>query len=224
MGIAERKEREKTERRQAILDAAQHLFLEEGFEKVSMRNIAEAIEYSPATIYLYFKDKNELLFALQNQAFGQLAQAFESVFTVAQPLERLSAVGHKYLEFAFEHPELFELMFIMTGPMEAVAARGEEKPWASGRAAFQPRGGGDAVRHGCGRVPLPRRRDGGPDDLESGARPGHAVSAPAADDFSRRAPRQPHDRRHEPVHENAAVRSLTFFYPYYEHCAVIYRW
>lgn len=136
MGITERKVREKNERRQAILAAAQHLFNEQGFEKVSMRNIAEAIEYSPATIYLYFKDKNELLFALQNQAFGQLAQAFESVFTIEHPAERLRAVGHKYLEFAFEHPELFELMFIMNGPMEAVAARGETIPWASGRAAF----------------------------------------------------------------------------------------
>lgn len=136
MGIAERKVREKTERRQAILDAAQRLFNEEGFEKVSMRNIAEAIEYSPATIYLYFKDKNELLFALQNQAFGQLAQAFESVFMIEHPAERLRAVGHKYLEFAFEHPELFELMFIMTGPMEAVEACGETTHWASGRAAF----------------------------------------------------------------------------------------
>lgn len=136
MGIAERKEREKTERRQAILAAAQRLFNEQGFEKVSMRNIAEAIEYSPATIYLYFKDKNELLFALQNQAFGQLRQAFESVFTIEHPAERLHALGHQYLKFAMEHPELFELMFIMTGPMEAVHARGEATPWASGRAAF----------------------------------------------------------------------------------------
>ena len=136
MGIAERKERDKTERRQAILDAAQRLFIEQGFEKVSMRNIADAIEYSPATIYLYFKDKNELLFALQNQAFGRLAQEFESVFSIQHPAERLHAIGHKYLGFAFEHPELFELMFIMTGPMDAVAARGEAAPWASGRAAF----------------------------------------------------------------------------------------
>lgn len=136
MGITERKEREKTERRQAILTAAQHLFNEQGFEKVSMRNIAEAIEYSPATIYLYFKDKNELLFALQNQAFGQLRLAFESVFDIKHPAERLEAIGRKYLEFAFEHPELFELMFIMKGPMAAAKARGEEKPWATGRAAF----------------------------------------------------------------------------------------
>ncbi|GAB3573070.1 TetR/AcrR family transcriptional regulator [Hymenobacter daeguensis] len=136
VGITERKEREKTERRQAILAAAQHLFNEQGFEKVSMRNIAEAIEYSPATIYLYFKDKNELLFALQNQAFGQLKHAFDSVFDIEPPAERLKAIGHQYLQFAFEHPELFELMFIMNGPMEAVQARGEAEPWASGRAAF----------------------------------------------------------------------------------------
>ncbi|WP_035563280.1 TetR/AcrR family transcriptional regulator [Hymenobacter sp. IS2118] len=136
MGIAERKERDKTERRQSILDAAQHLFIEQGFEKVSMRNIADAIEYSPATIYLYFKDKNELLFALQNQAFGRLAQEFESVFEIEHPAERLSAIGHKYLTFAFAHPELFQLMFVMNGPMEAVKARGEAQPWASGRAAF----------------------------------------------------------------------------------------
>ena len=136
MGITERKEREKTERRQAILAAAQRLFLEQGFEKVSMRNIADAIEYSPATIYLYFKDKNELLFALQNQAFGQLREEFESVFSLPTPVERLDAIGRKYLQFAFEHPELFELMFIMTGPMEAVQARGVHEPWATGRAAF----------------------------------------------------------------------------------------
>jgi AcrR family transcriptional regulator len=136
VGITERKEREKTERRQAILAAAQRLFNEQGFEKVSMRNIAEAIEYSPATIYLYFKDKNELLFALQNQAFGQLAHSFEAVFAIEHPAERLEAVGHKYLEFAFQHPELFELMFVMNGPMEAVLARGGATPWASGRAAF----------------------------------------------------------------------------------------
>jgi len=136
VGITERKERNKTERRQAILAAAQRLFNEQGFEKVSMRNIAEAIEYSPATIYLYFKDKNELLFALQNQAFGQLRQAFESVFSIEHPAERLSAIGHQYLKFAFDHPELFDLMFLMTKPMEAVEARGEAAPWASGRAAF----------------------------------------------------------------------------------------
>lgn len=136
MGIVERKERDKTERRQAILAAAQRLFTEQGFEKVSIRNIAEAIEYSPATIYLYFKDKNELLFALQSQAFGQLAQAFEPVAALAHPAEQLRTLGQQYLRFAFQHPELYELMFMMTAPMAADAACDAQVPWASGRAAF----------------------------------------------------------------------------------------
>ena len=55
MGVTERKERERQEMRQRILDAAQQVFVEEGYEKASIRNIAERIEYSPATIYLYFK-------------------------------------------------------------------------------------------------------------------------------------------------------------------------
>ena len=59
MGIPDRKEREKQELRDLILKEARALFLEEGFEKTSLRKIAERIEYSPTTIYLYFKDKNE---------------------------------------------------------------------------------------------------------------------------------------------------------------------
>ena len=57
MGVTERRERERQAVRQEILDAARALFIEEGYEKTSMRKIAEKIEYSPTTIYLYFKDK-----------------------------------------------------------------------------------------------------------------------------------------------------------------------
>ena len=60
MGISERKEREKLEMRRKIVDVAKDLFIHEGFEKTSIRQIAEKIEYSPATIYLYFKDKTEI--------------------------------------------------------------------------------------------------------------------------------------------------------------------
>ena len=58
MGVKERKERDREEMRETILKSAHQLFVDKGFEDVSIRNIAEAIEYSPATIYLYFKDKN----------------------------------------------------------------------------------------------------------------------------------------------------------------------
>lgn len=72
VGIVQRKEREKTERREAIL-AAQRLFNEQGFEKVSMRNIAEAIEYRTYNIYIYFNDKNELLYTLQHPGVWAVA-------------------------------------------------------------------------------------------------------------------------------------------------------
>jgi AcrR family transcriptional regulator len=61
MGIQERKEKQKLEIRKAILEASIKLFKEEGFDNVSIRKIAEIIQYSPTTIYLYFKDKKEIL-------------------------------------------------------------------------------------------------------------------------------------------------------------------
>ena len=65
MGVKERREREKESLRQDILDVAREMFATEGYESVSMRKIADKIEYSPTTIYLYFKDKNELFYALK---------------------------------------------------------------------------------------------------------------------------------------------------------------
>lgn len=136
MAIADRKLREKTERRQAILDAALHLFIEQGFEKVSMRNIADAIEYSAATIYLNFKDKNELLLALQTQGFGLMTEQLRAVSAIEHPAAQLQAIGEQFLAFALAHPELFELMFIMNGPMVAAQACGEDAIWAGGCSAF----------------------------------------------------------------------------------------
>lgn len=132
MGITERKEREKEEMRKRILDAAQTLFLENGYEKVSIRNIADAIEYSPATIYLYFKDKNELLYAVHKKGFGLMLQDFAPIATIDDPFERLVEMGRRYISFAVNNPELFDLMFIMVGPMEACL----DDEWDEGRNAF----------------------------------------------------------------------------------------
>ncbi len=118
--------------RKRILDAAQKLFLENGYEKVSIRNIADAIEYSPATIYLYFKDKNELLYAVHQKGFGLMLQDFEPIATIADPFERLVEMGRRYIEFAVKNPELFDLMFIMAAPMEACL----DDEWDEGKSAF----------------------------------------------------------------------------------------
>ena len=134
MGIIERKERDKEEMRRKIMDASRHLFLGQGFEKTSIRNIADAIEYSPATIYLYYKDKNELLFALHEEAFVKMMSELSVVTTVEDPFERLVEMGRQYIKFAIENPELYDLMFIMTAPMETLACRDEV--WEDGMKSF----------------------------------------------------------------------------------------
>lgn len=134
MGILERKEREREEMRRLIVDGARHLFVANGYEKVSIRNIAEAIEYSPATIYLYFKDKNEILYAVHSQAFGKMMEDFRPIFAIDDPFERLVEMGRRYMLFAVENPELFDIMFIVVAPMETLECR--EDIWSEGRIAF----------------------------------------------------------------------------------------
>ena len=132
MGIVERKEREREEMRKLILDGAQKLFLENGYDKVSIRNIADAIEYSPATIYLYYKDKNELLFALHQRGFVKMVGEFLPLQQLADPFEKLVEMGRSYIRFAIDNPELFDLMFIMTAPMDTL----EKENWVEGDEAF----------------------------------------------------------------------------------------
>lgn len=120
MGITDRKEREKQEMRKLIINAAMEMFITEGFDKTSIRNIADKIEYSPATIYLYYKDKDELLYEVQGQAFGELYNAFVKDVTATEPMERLDQLLHSYVNFGFEHPDLYDLMFILRSPMNAV--------------------------------------------------------------------------------------------------------
>ncbi|MES2454129.1 MAG: TetR/AcrR family transcriptional regulator [Bacteroidota bacterium] len=119
MGISERKEREREEMKQLIMAAALKMFLEEGYAKTSIRNIADAIEYSPGTIYLYYKDKDELLFEVQRHAYNTLLQVFKEKANSKDPLERLAQICKTYVSFGLENPELYDLMFIIRAPMNA---------------------------------------------------------------------------------------------------------
>lgn len=134
MGITERKEREKAEMKRLIMDAARKLFIEQGFEKTSIRNIADEIEYSPGTIYLYYKDKSELLFDLHQESFQKLIEQFQRVLNIKDPFERLTTMGRYYMQYGFENPELYELMFLMSSPIETIECR--EEIWEDGHVAF----------------------------------------------------------------------------------------
>src|ERR1044071_2679340 len=98
MGVKERREREKTETREIILDAARELFITHGYEGVSMRKIAEKIEYSPTAIYVHFADKEALFHQLCQEDFGRLAEVFQGANMPADPLERVMQIGHVYVD------------------------------------------------------------------------------------------------------------------------------
>lgn len=116
MGVKERREREREEVRAKILDAARELFVSEGYEAVTMRKIAERIEYSPTAIYLHFADKDALLRELCETDFVSLAKQFQRIARVDDPVERLRKIGHAYVEFASEHPNHYRLMFMTAHP------------------------------------------------------------------------------------------------------------
>ncbi len=111
MSSAERREREREELRRLILDTTLELFSCEDHEKVSMRRIAEKINYSPTAIYLHFKDKGELMDALATEGYGMLADAVEAV-QADDPVERLQRIGDAYVSFAFANPAICRLMFV----------------------------------------------------------------------------------------------------------------
>src|SRR6185369_1180340 len=100
MGITERKVKEKQDLQKLILDAAMETFLEKGYEDISIRNIAEKIEYSPTTIYLYFKDKDAILYALHQEGFRIMNSKMQVLEYVSDPFDRLKAMGRIYIDFA----------------------------------------------------------------------------------------------------------------------------
>src|SRR5208283_3951811 len=117
MGVKERKARQKRFLRQEILDAASELFVKEGFERVSMRRIADKIEYSPTTIYLYFKDKAELLEQLCHDTFSRLTERLTKIHEQpGDPLERLQRGLVAYIKFGLENPQHYRVVFMMPPP------------------------------------------------------------------------------------------------------------
>lgn len=119
MGVIERRAREKEELRGRILTAATELFVEQGFANVSIRKIAEKIEYSPTTIYLYFKDKAELMGSICYQVFDELAIALNAIGDKGlPPLERMRESLVCFGEFALRHPDYYTVVFCLPEPVE----------------------------------------------------------------------------------------------------------
>src|SRR5258705_9397739 len=116
MGIKERQERDREAVRRAILDAARDLFVTEGYQNVSIRKIAERIEYSPAAIYGYFPSKDDIFFALAEEGFRLLgdpgSEPRRARLETLAPVDRVHANFWRMYEFSREQPQYFALMFL----------------------------------------------------------------------------------------------------------------
>lgn len=137
MGIAERKERKKAELREQILAAAREIVFAHGFEALSMRKIADAIEYSAATIYLHFESRDALAFELVREGFADMLAAMTPVATIADPLERLREIARRYVAFGIDNPQTYRLIF-MEDPnfSDSVIMAQLDAPDAPGTMAF----------------------------------------------------------------------------------------
>jgi len=112
MGIKEKRAKYKEEFRREILDAARELFINEGYEKFSMRRLAEKIDYSPTTIYLYFKDKDDLLFAICEEFFEHFSAQLNHIRSVSQdPIETLRQALLYLMEFGLKNPNQYKVIF-----------------------------------------------------------------------------------------------------------------
>jgi AcrR family transcriptional regulator len=113
MGIKERQSRERDTVRRAILNAARTLFLSEGYANVSMRKIAEQIEYSPGAIYSYFPGKEDIFFALAEEGLQFLrAHCACEDNDEAAPLQQVRDALWRFYTFSKEQPEYFSLIFV----------------------------------------------------------------------------------------------------------------
>ncbi|KQX00907.1 TetR/AcrR family transcriptional regulator [Flavobacterium sp. Root420] len=135
MSTGERKAREKEALKALILKGAKKLFLEKGIEQTTIRNIADEIDYSVGTVYVYFKDKNAILHDLHSIGFDELGGYFKDLFTLEDPMERIRKMGFMYIKFALENPEMYDLMFNVKAPMEFLE-KSENENWDEGANTF----------------------------------------------------------------------------------------
>jgi AcrR family transcriptional regulator len=124
----------KTNLRQEILDAAREMFVSEGYANVSMRKLADRIGYSPTSIYLYFRDKADLLHQICEESFAQLARNISSIQSLsANPMDKLRMGMREYINFGLKHPSHYEIVFIL--PIRSPAGGDYES--SQGKLAFE---------------------------------------------------------------------------------------
>lgn len=116
-------------RREEILQAAKELFLEHGYDSVTIRKIADRVGVSAPALYLYFPDKEQMMLALCDQTFGLLLDSLGDIEkTVTVPRERIRRFGEAYLRFGLQHPDEYRLIFLGSNIPESMRKIGHRMP------------------------------------------------------------------------------------------------
>ena len=113
------RQRYRQELRRTILDSAREAFAQDGYENLSMRALAERIGCSHGSIYLHFKDKEELFDCLVEESFAQLAEGLAALTPPGKkidPVELLKKAGRAYVEFGLNNPSAYEFAFVLRRP------------------------------------------------------------------------------------------------------------
>lgn len=120
MSAISRRQRQKEELRRAVLDAAREIFVREGYESFSMRKLARKIEYSPASVYLHFKNKEELFECLVEESFARLLSTLNNLRDMEEwpdPVEGLKMGLHAYVQFGLRNPNDYRFAFMLRPPI-----------------------------------------------------------------------------------------------------------
>jgi AcrR family transcriptional regulator len=113
MGVLERREREKAALRKRILDAGREILVEDGYQALTMRKLAEKIEYTPGALYVHFPDKDALVRAICQSDMQEFAKKCRAALTVPDAMERLRSLARLYAHFALEHPQQYKVLFVL---------------------------------------------------------------------------------------------------------------
>jgi AcrR family transcriptional regulator len=118
-----RRDREKAQVTARILNAARDLLAKGGEEAVTLRAVAEAIEYTPPAIYAHFPDKQALMAAVLMDDFARLGRSFAELANIKDPIQRIELIGRAYIKHAADHPRAFELLMLTRRPAVAEGAK-----------------------------------------------------------------------------------------------------
>lgn len=128
----ERRERHRQALRRTIVETAARLVLERGYERFSLREVAQEIGYTPTTIYRYFADKDDLLSSVVGEGFREFGARLEAAARrVSDPIARIRAIGRAYVRFALERPIQYQLMFVHRLDLLAPKGHGDPQTGAS---------------------------------------------------------------------------------------------